>query len=153
MLTLKFLAGLLLFTAVFSSDAEEKASSAIRLRPLLCLAANIYFEAGNQSYKGKLAVKDVTLNRGGYICDTVFKKKQFSWTHQQAWSVILSFVLDEPKLNKLDSKAWEESKRAALDTTIVLPEGYTHYHHIGITPYWSKSGIVIGNHKFLKGVK
>ena len=153
MLTLKFLAGLLLFTAVFSSDAEQKASSAVRLRPLLCLATNIYFEAGNQTYKGKLAVKDVTLNRGGYICDTVFKRKQFSWTHQREWSIALSFLLDEPKLNKLEAKAWEESKKAASDLTTVLPRDYTHYHHIDVTPYWSKAGIVIGNHKFLKGVK
>lgn len=152
MLTLKFLAGLLLFTAVFSSDAEQKASSAIRLRPLLCLAANIYFEAGNQSYEGKLAVKDVTLNRGGYVCNTVFKRKQFSWTHQKDWSLILSFLLDEPKLNKLDSKAWEESKRAAKDSKVVLPKGYTHYHATYVSPYWTKGGIVIGNHKFLKGV-
>ena len=30
---------------------------------LYCLVQNIYFEAGNQSYAGKVAVAEVTLNR------------------------------------------------------------------------------------------
>lgn len=116
-----------------------------------CLAANIFFEAGNQPYKGKLAVKDVTLNRGG--CKAVFKRKQFSWTHQQSWSRIESFLLDKPELNYLDAKAWQESKKAAQDSTRVLSSQYTHYHSTAIRPPWTKDGVVIGDHKFLKGVK
>ena len=120
---------------------------------LLCLATNVYFEAGNQAWRGKLAVKDVTLNRGGDVCKTVFAKRQFSWTHQQEWSRIESFLLDRPELNVIDAKAWEESKKAAMSTEVVLTKEYKHYHHKAVSPHWTKKGIVIGSHKFMKGVK
>lgn len=118
---------------------------------LLCLPANVYFEAGNQAWKGKLAVKDVTLNRGESLCKTVFAKKQFSWTHQQKWHTIESFLLDKPQLNKLQQKAWEESKKAAQSSEVVLSKEYRHFHATYVSTYWSGPGVVIGDHKFLKG--
>lgn len=120
---------------------------------LLCLAANVYFEAGNQSWRGKLAVKDVTLNRGGEVCKTVFARKQFSWTHQQRWSKVESFLLDSPKLSKLEKRAWEEAKVAAQSSEVVLSKDYKYFHTLSVSPYWTGPGIVIGEHKFLKGVK
>ena len=124
-------------------------------RSLLCLATNIYLEAGNQPWRGKLVVKDVTLNRGGSICRTVFARKQFSWTNQQKWSKIESF-LDRPKLSVLERRAWEESKKAALSEEVVLSKEYKYFHATNIRPYWSGAGVVIGNHRFTatkKGIK
>lgn len=129
------------------SSALAPAPAAKRL---LCLAANIFFEAGNQAEVVKVAVKEVTINRGGEICITVFKRKQFSWTHQQSWSRIESFLLDRAKLNKLDAKAWEASKAAAVSTMKVLPAGYNAFHATYINPYWSVPGIVLGDVKFMK---
>jgi spore germination cell wall hydrolase CwlJ-like protein len=120
---------------------------------LLCLEANVYFEAGNQAWRGKLAVKDVTLNRGGNVCKTVFARKQFSWTSQQRWAKIESFLLDKPQLNSREAKAWEESKNAALSSEVVLSKEYKFFHATYVSPYWTGPGIVIGDHKFLKGVK
>jgi spore germination cell wall hydrolase CwlJ-like protein len=141
---------LILFAAVLSGKAEAPANPE---RNLLCLEANVYLEAGNQPWKGKLAVKDVTLNRGGNICKTVFARKQFSWTHQLKWSKIESFLLDRPELTVLERKAWEESKKAAQSSEVVLSKEYKYFHATSVSPYWTGPGVVIGSHKFLKGVK
>jgi spore germination cell wall hydrolase CwlJ-like protein len=119
----------------------------------LCLATNIYFEAGNQTMKGKLAVKDVTRNRGKNICEVIFKKKQFSWTEKKSWDTIKDFLDDKPKLNKLEMKVWKDSKKAAASSRRVLSKAYTHFHTVDVNPAWTGKGIVIGKHKFLKGVK
>ena len=50
-----------------------------------CLADNAYFEAGNQSTKGKIAVTHVVMNRIGdhrfptTPCGVIHQKHQFSW--------------------------------------------------------------------------
>lgn len=57
------------------------------MTPLMCLAIAIFFEAGVESYDGKLAVADVIHNRvederyPNDICSVVFEPKQFSFTH------------------------------------------------------------------------
>ena len=140
----------ILFTLVLATAAQAPEAPEKNLR---CLATNIYFESGNQTWKGKLAVKDVTLNRGGSVCKTVFARKQFSWTHKQEWTKIESFLLDRPELSVLERKAWEESKKAAQSDEAVLSKEYKHFHATDVRPYWSATGVVIGNHKFLKGVK
>jgi N-acetylmuramoyl-L-alanine amidase len=121
---------------------------------LFCLAANIYFEARSESLKGQIAVKDVTLNRGSDVCRVVFAPRQFSWTHQQRWKKIESFLLDRPALkNPIELRAWERAKAVASSQVKVLPSEYKHYHAIYVSPKWNKPGRVIGNHKFMKGVK
>ena len=54
----------------------------------VCLAKNIYFEAGNQPLAGKVAVAQVVLNRIDHssypddICGVVYQAKEYytSWT-------------------------------------------------------------------------
>ena len=73
---------------------------------LLCMAKNVYFEAGTESYEGKLAVAQVTINRTNNpnfpktVCGVVYQKSngiyQFSWVGE--------------KVNEIRNKyAWEES--------------------------------------------
>jgi len=70
---------------------------------LLCLALNIHFEARGEPIEGQIAVAHVTINRAKEnqtdICHEVFKKGQFSWTHQR-YSI--------PK-----GDSWERSKNIA----------------------------------------
>lgn len=90
-----------------------------------CLAKNIFYEAGNESVKGKIAVAQVTVQRSEHpkypdnICDVVYQKTaamcQFSWycdlSVQQTKATI--------------GPAWEESKRIArkvLVDGVRLPE-------------------------------
>jgi spore germination cell wall hydrolase CwlJ-like protein len=55
-------------------------------KEMKCLEENIFWEAGNQGFKGMTAVAHVVLNRKeapGYpedICKIVYQEKQFSWT-------------------------------------------------------------------------
>lgn len=106
---------------------------------VFCLAQNIYFEAGIESVAGKAAVARVTINRvkspkfPDTICDVVWQRKQFSWTH-------------DGKSDRIPSNGkatWEQSIAVAYDAYYVgkwdgLVEGATHYHADYVNPVWAK---------------
>ena len=52
---------------------------------LECLALNVYHEARGEKLQGRLLVTQVVLNRSKTrklsFCETVYQKKQFSWTN------------------------------------------------------------------------
>ena len=60
--------------------------SAHERRQMLCLALAIYHEARSERPEGQRAVGDVILNRihqtGQTICQTVWRKDQFTWTEK-----------------------------------------------------------------------
>ena len=72
-----------LFVLLLSAPAQGYDENGDRF----CLAQNIYFEAGNQPFSGKLAVANVTLNRVSdtqfpdTVCDVVYQTKKYkpSW--------------------------------------------------------------------------
>lgn len=124
-----------------------------------CLAKNIYHEAANESYEGKLAVAQVTMNRvsdPNYpkdICSVVYQKTktpsnsttcQFSWT-----CMAVSMTYDKYK--------WEESvniaKRALTEPVLhdtIAQSNALYYHAVYVKPGWNKTKVVkqIGNHIF-----
>lgn len=115
-------------------------------KELQCLAANVYFEARGEPFKGKVAVALVTLNRqdsGKYpksICSIVYQKNQFSWTRK--YSRI-----------RTNTQQWEDSKVAAL--TALMDRDYlgrfvaTHFHNTQVRPNWNLRRVAkIGNHIF-----
>lgn len=123
---------------------------------LLCLAKNIYFEAGGESIKGKEAVAHVTLNRvysGQFpttICSVVKQRSrgscQFSWVCQPVM----------PSL-PWGSKNWKDSILVAeqvLDGDTVDPTfGATFFHAKHVRPSWSRTHrktAIIGNHIFYR---
>ena len=119
---------------------------------LMCMAVNLYHEAGNQSMIGQMAVGQVVLNRvadkrfPNTVCEVVkqavtYKKsdKPIRWKCQFTW------YCDGAKddVNK-DSKAWRYSLEYAsivLSGRIVLDitEGATHYHATYVRPAWAKT--------------
>lgn len=132
---------------------------AMREKQLACLAKNIYYEAGNQPFEGKVAVAQVTLNRvssGQYpndICKTIYQKNvvyekvlcQFSWVCQNASA-------SKP----VHGVNWRESEEVAKK---VLLEGFRlpslekamYFHGDYINPGWKRERIAkIGNHIFYK---
>lgn len=98
-LTLLFLAG------------PAHASNVDSQKQFMCMAKNIYFEAGAESFEGKLAVGKVVLNRMNHpnypttVCGVVYQRTslicQFSWVCE-----------GKDEINK-NSRNWQESVDAA----------------------------------------
>lgn len=128
---------------------------------LQCMSENIYHEAGNQSYVGKLAVGQVVMNRTkaeGYpstVCGVIYDGSQntrtstcqFSWTCGSHGSIDKS------------SEMWAQSKKAASellfkkDSVLDITEGATNYHADYVSPPWAKrlrQVTKIDNHIFYK---
>lgn len=148
----------------FINSATSKQVSADYKKQVDCLAKNIYYEAGHESYEGKLAVAQVTMNRVNDpkypkdICSVVYQKTtgenlqsvcQFSWT-----CMVKELVIK-------DKYAWEEAQMIAKRA---LTEPYLHdtiaesnalyYHAVYVKPGWNKLKVVrqIGNHIFYKNI-
>ena len=120
----------------------------------VCLAQNIYFEAGNQPVAGKIAVAQVVINRvqdGQFpdnVCDVVYQTKEWrtSWKGNQIpvigqcqFSWFCDGKSDRPK----DSKTWAESLKIAdevmnTDKYFDVTEGAMWYHADYIYPYWAQ---------------
>jgi len=130
-----------------------------REKQLECLARNIYFEAAKESFEGKVAVAQVTINRSesgmfpSDICKVVYQKNifmekvvcQFSW-----------YCEPQAKNKLLYVDAYEECYAVAKK---VLLEGFRleilnealYYHANYVNPKWRKEKVAtIGNHIFYK---
>ena len=110
---------------------------------LFCLALNVYFEARSEDVVGQYAVAEVTLNRVASdrfpdtVCDVVWQRKQFSWTHDGK--------SDRPR----DQKAWSRSLAVAAlaledDGHVVVGYDALYYHADYVRPYWANSYKVVG---------
>lgn len=116
-------------------------------RETKCLAENIYHESRGESFEGKLAVAQVTLNRVAHkklfkstICGVVYQNSQFSWT-----SVSKTIK---------DKSAWEESQKiakAVMGGLRLKDFDAIYYHTHAVKPSWrvGKQIVrVIGSHIF-----
>jgi len=119
-----------------------------------CLALNVYFEARSEPVVAQFAVAQVTMNRvlsdtyPDTVCDVVWQRKQFSWTHDGK--------SDKPK----ERKAWERAQwvaSAVLDdddnSLSIVPSDTVHYHADYVQPYWVTSCVritKIGRHIFYR---
>jgi len=155
---------LLLWAINFKLDGPADVESShvtakVRERQLACLAKNIYYEAGNQPFEGKVAVAQVTLNRtesGQYpedICQTIYQKNivyekvlcQFSWVCDRA-------LLTRPMHNANYNESMEVAKKVLLEG-FRLPslKEAMYFHGDYINPGWKRERIAkIGNHIFYK---
>lgn len=120
-----------------------------------CLAENIYYEAGKESYEGKLAVAQVTLNRvnSGRFADTVcgVVKQKINGICQFSWYCM-------PVSHTKNKYAWEEAEivaRKALTQEVVhaalAAQNAMFYHNNQVHPGWHLRRVAtIGNHIFYK---
>lgn len=140
---------------------------------LLCLALNVYHEARSESFKGQVAVAEVTINRANKsnesICETVSDYKQFSWlnaSYTPIWrwnhgrKVIIEQKLD-PHWRQTnaatDEVAWQTAVNAARGALYGMypdvTKGATYYHATYVKPKWSseKDRVAqIGQHIFYR---
>jgi spore germination cell wall hydrolase CwlJ-like protein len=131
----------------------------VRNKQLECLSRNIYYEAGNQPFEGKVAVAQVTINRAesgqfpSDICKVVYQKNivyekvlcQFSWYCENA-------TMTKPK----NTAMFKESEMVARQ---VLLEGFRlpslknalYFHATHINPKWNRERVaIIAGHVFYK---
>ena len=134
-----------------------------RERQLDCLAKNIYHEAGNEPFEGKVAVAQVTLNRAesgkfpSDVCGVIYQKNvfyekvvcQFSW-----------YCEGNGTGKPIRSKAMYDESMAVAKK--VLLEGFRldimkkamYYHADYVNPGWKQEKIgKIGRHIFYKESK
>ena len=138
---------------------------------LMCLALNVYHEARGESFKGQIAVAEVTINRarvsGEPVCKIVTAYKQFSWLNDNytpvwKWNkghkVVVGQKLDPHWMSKNkadDTDAWQSSVQAARLALYGLvsdpTRGSTYYHATYVNPKWKTEKVQvarIGNHIF-----
>ena len=124
-------------------------------RELKCLADNIYYEAGNQSSTGKLAVAAVTINR---VKSPKFPKSVCSVVYQRTRGTCQFSWVCEGKKKVRSQMQYAESKRIAEK---VLLSGANHgifgrnvlfYHADYVNPRWNLRRVTkIGDHIFYAG--
>jgi len=129
-------------------------------RQIECLAKNVFREAGSESYEGKIAVAQVTMNRvespqyADDVCKVVYQKNkifnkvvcQFSWT------------CEGPRKGQFrrESELWEESKEVAYRVFVQglrLPKltEALYFHNTSVQPNWNAVQVAkIGNHIFYR---
>lgn len=110
------LSALLLQTAAASAhhsdEYKQRQAEFIRenIESIKCLALNLYHEARSEGSTGMQLVADVTINRvrssrfPNSICQVVYDRKQFSWTHT---------ISNSTPRNKT---AWKRAVRISLTT-------------------------------------
>ena len=122
-------------------------------KQLACLTKNIYYEAATESYEGKLAVAQVTINRANNpnfpstICGVVYQRTlgtcQFSWTCLKNLAINNKYAWDESEL--VARKALTEP---VLHDTIAK-QNALYYHARYVNPGWKGRVVAkIGNHIF-----
>lgn len=103
---------------------------------LLCLTLNGFHEARGETLLGQMAVAQVVLNRAGRdpakVCEVVQARQQFSWT------------IKPPPVK--DAVAYAQAREVATLAlyTNDFTSGATHYHALGILPYWRSDMQVCG---------
>lgn len=141
------------------AGSPEVVTIKTRERQLECLAQNIYREAGHESFEGKVAVAQVTINRTktpGFpndICGVIYQKTvfmdkvvcQFSWYCD-------SGMRNKPSNSAAYQESMEVAKKVLLEgfQLTVLKEAL-YYHANYVNPRWNLEKIgSIGNHIFYK---
>ena len=147
---------------IITANAEEAISVATQ-KQLNCLAQNIYHEAGSESFDGKVAVAQVTINRannGNFpstICGVVNQKTQVA----DKTICQFSWVCDPlARGRRIYSKAWQESQEIAHSVLLdglrleSLGTKALYFHNAKVRPKWGLARVDrIGGHTFYSGDK
>ena len=124
---------------------------------LNCLAINIYREAGNEPFEGKVAVAQVTINRTkspdfpDTICDVVYQKNSFMGNIVCQFSWYCDHAI---RLRAVNKQAYEESYKVAKmvyleDFKLESVKSALYYHADYVNPNWKKKKVTkIGAHIF-----
>ena len=133
-------------------------------RQLSCLARNVFYEAGSEPLKGKMAVAQVTINRAksglfpNDLCAVVAQSTtidgdricQFSWMCDSRINKNKIIDKNNPSYIAAKSVFLEGKKVANIDRDVM----WFHAADIKVNPRWPhKVAAEIGNHVFYKRQK
>jgi N-acetylmuramoyl-L-alanine amidase len=159
LVALFLMSSIVFMSSTFSSDklieVEYTQLTKDAKKQVDCLADNIYFEAGHEPEKGRVAVALVTMNRvqdpryPKDICSVV--KQKVNYTCQFTW-----FCEEGKRVS--NSHAYRESRKVALfvyanyDKIKDVTYGALFYHADYVNPRWRglEKTTVIGRHIFYK---
>jgi spore germination cell wall hydrolase CwlJ-like protein len=121
---------------------------------LLCLALAIYFEASDQSIKGKEYVGDVIISRTlsekypNDVCKVVFQNRRVKKRLVYQFSFLNQFQDRFVPIPGLYDKAWVESKDVAWrllnnKERESKPISAMCYHKLNIFPYWARGNKIV----------
>ena len=159
LVTLFLISSIVFMSATFSSEKiieiEYNQLTKDAKKQVDCLADNIYFEAGHEPERGRIAVALVTMNRlqdpryPKDICSVV--KQKVNYTCQFTW-----FCEEGKRVS--NSHAYREARRVALfvyanhDKIKDVTYGALFYHADYVNPKWRglEKTTIIGRHIFYK---
>lgn len=118
-----------------------------------CLAENAYFEAGNQSTKGKIAVTNVVMNR---VADKRFPKSPCGVVYQKTGGTCQFSWVCEGKKRIRSMQQYADALRVAeqvyLNNIGDVTRGAKFYHADYVNPGWNLRRVAkIGDHIFYRG--
>ena len=125
------------------------------MREIECLARNIYFEAGSEPHRGKIAVAEVTMNR---VKSRQFPRTVCAVVHQKTRGTCqFSWVCQDKKAIR-NQAAWRESLKIAANILISKRKygiiGNAMYFHADyVDPAWAEEKKLIaqiGRHIFYR---
>ena len=141
----------ILFVVVKCHSAEAKGpvwnDSIIPQVEIDCLALNIYFEARNESYEGRLAVAQVTQNRvmskryPNSYCGVVWEHRKHPDTGKTVAQ--FSWTLDGKSDTPHNLEVWKECLEIAEEVLIyrkksdIIDTSVLNYHATYVKPKWS----------------
>ncbi len=143
------------YVSSLGTSTQEPVAKNVDPRELKCLADNIYYEAGNQSDLGKIAVARVVMNRaeeasGRFptsVCGVVYQKIkttcQFSWVCAHKRPAVNTELYDAGKEIAYKILAYDSFKEGFRDIMF--------YHADYVNPGWGKrlkQVLRIDNHIF-----
>ena len=143
----------LMATILSPTSVPAAALSAHDKRQIQCLAKNAYFEAGNQSIRGKIAVTNVVMNRVedkrfpktpcGVINQRTNRSCQFSWVCQGKKHI---------RSMQQYTSAQRVAEQVYLGKIGDVTRGAKFYHANYVNPRWNLQRVItIGDHIFYKG--
>ena len=128
-----------------------------------CLATNIYYEAGNEPYQGKVAVARVVINRvlhgyGSTPCKVVYAQHNVPDPTQPDFYKKLcqfSWVCEGKTTPNLQSTAYKHAEEIARKVLLenyghdMIPNNVLYFHAVYVNPQWTYQKLKrIGNHIF-----
>jgi spore germination cell wall hydrolase CwlJ-like protein len=131
---------------------EEEPLSEYDKSQIRCLAENAYFEAGNQSIKGKIAVSNVVMNR---VNDKRFPKTPCAVIYQRTKQTCQFSWVCQGKIRIRSESQFADSHKVAKDVYLGkvgdVTNGAKFFHAVYINPRWNRRWVAtIGDHIFYK---